>query len=73
MGDKEGLVVIKDERNRSPTYQPISLHYAGDMYPMTTHLNAEYPRNDDERDVARHYHWMSTEAVDAAVDCAKGN
>jgi len=71
MGDKERLVVVKDERNRSPTYQPTSL-YAGDMYPMTTHLNAEYLRNDDERDVARHYHWMSTDADNAAVDCSKG-
>ena len=71
MGDKDGLVVVKDERNRSPTYRPTSL-YAGDVYPMTTHLNAEYLRNDDERDVARQYRWMPTDVDDSAVDCSKG-
>lgn len=75
MGDKERVLIVKDEQKHSPPYHPVSL-YADNMYPPTTHLNAEHLRIGDERhrqyDVPRQYHWMSTDAGDSVMDCSKG-
>jgi len=63
MGDKERVVIVKDEQKHSPTYHRASL-YADEVYMPTTHLSAEHLYNDDLRypqhGVSRHYQWNET-------------